>query len=145
MKFKILEKRAGDFIDLENLFKEMVSETNEDTVVKFFNILCNGNMPTTANETEDLIKEYARQVQDIKETFVWLYNPPQLPSSIEQELKNKQYFEDFANDYSGYIEIIYLLCKGDFTKLDAVGEMKTEDFLFYGEYLVRKRFIENVK
>jgi len=140
---KILDLPASDFIDLENYFKQMVTETNEDTVIKFFNILCNGNIPTTAKETEDLIKEYARQIQDIKETFTWLYNPPQQPSNIDQELKNKQYFDDFANDYNGYIEIIYLLCKGDFTRLDAVGEMKTQDFLFYGEYLVRKRYIES--
>lgn len=144
MKFNILEKKAEDFIDLENYFKEMVEDAKEDVVIKFFELLI-GEVPTTEAKIKEIIIEYSKQITDIKETFTWLYNPPQMPSSIEQELKNKQYFEDFANDYTGYIEIIYLLCKGDFSKLDTIGQMKTQDFLFYGEYLVRKRFIENVK
>lgn len=144
MKFNILEKRAGDFIDLENYFKEMVIETKEETVIKFFELLI-GEVPTKESEIKEIILEYSKQITDIKDTFIWLYNPPQMPSNINNEFKNKQHFEDFANDYSGYIEIIYLLCKGDFLKLDLVGQMKTQDFLFYGEYLVRKRFIENVK
>lgn len=146
MDFKILDFRASDFIDMENYFNEIVLELKEETAIKFLNILCVGDIPKTESETESVIKEYVRQVQEIKETFTWLYNPPQQPSNIDRELrKNNQNIEEFANDYNGYVEIIYLLCKGDFLKLDLVGEMKTQDFLFWGEYLVRKRFIENVK
>lgn len=43
------------------------------------------------------------------------------------------------------MEIAYLLCEGDFLKLDEVTSMPTEKFLFLGEYLLRKRIVENIK
>jgi len=144
MKFKILDLPASDFLDLETYFKDMVEDAKEEVVIKFFELLI-GEAPTSENQIKDVLKEYSNQIKDIKETFTWLYNPPQMPSSIEEKrnINREQMQKEFSEDYSGYIEIIYLLCKGDFTRLDAVGEMRTQDFLFYGEYLVRKRYIES--
>ena len=47
--------------------------------------------------------------------------------------------------YGGYVEIIYLLCNGDLTKADDVLKWDIERFLYQGEYLLRKKIIENLK
>lgn len=43
------------------------------------------------------------------------------------------------------MEMAYLICKGDFLKLDDITSWDTEKFLSLGEYLVRKRIVENLK
>jgi len=43
------------------------------------------------------------------------------------------------------MELMYAICKGDFTKIDEVGNWKTTKFLALGEYLIRKRDCENLK
>lgn len=52
---------------------------------------------------------------------------------------------EFAKDYGGYMEITYLLTGGDFTKFDEVLNWSLERYLFQGEYLVRKKIVENIK
>lgn len=141
----LLQIRAGEFIDLENYFVELSKNNSDEIALKFLDLLCNGNIPKGEDEIIEVIKEYARQVTEIKETYTWIFNPPPLPSSIEKEIKNRHLLDDFQKDYSGYIEIIYLLCVGDMTKVDLVKEMKVQDFFFWGEYLYRKRYIESVK
>jgi len=51
----------------------------------------------------------------------------------------------FNEHYGGYLEILYLLTKGDMTKIDDVLNWDTDRFLFQGEYLLRKRLVENLK
>lgn len=143
MKIDLNKIRAGDFIDLDEWFSKM--QDDERLIIDFLNLLCGDKIPTTEEGIIELINEYARQVVDIKETYTWLFNPPPIPSSVEKEINNRYLLEDFANDYTGYIEIIYLLCNGDMTKVEQVKEMPTQDFFFWGEYLFRKRYIENVK
>ena len=43
------------------------------------------------------------------------------------------------------MEITYLLCEGDFTKIDEILNWNTEKFLTLGEYLLRKRIVENIE
>ena len=43
------------------------------------------------------------------------------------------------------MEIVYLLTGGDLTKLEEVLNWDTEKFLTLGEYLLRKRIVENIK
>ncbi len=152
--FSLKELKAGDFIDLENYFKEMViladedseSETLAKTIVKFFNLL-NGKMPTNQKEYDEIIKEFITQLTEIKETYIWIYNPPQLPTSSQQHNPTfaDEFKKEFAEDYGGYIEIIYVLCKGNLLEVNKVLELKTVDFLFWGEYALRKRLIESLK
>jgi hypothetical protein len=47
--------------------------------------------------------------------------------------------------YGGYVEIIYLLCSADLTKSDEVLNWDIERFLYQGEYLLRKKIVENLK
>jgi hypothetical protein len=51
---------------------------------------------------------------------------------------------EFATYYGSYIEMVYTICKGDFTKIDEITKWKTEKFLFLGEYLIRKKDIESL-
>jgi hypothetical protein len=43
------------------------------------------------------------------------------------------------------MELMYLISKGDFTKIEEVSSWSTEKFLSLGEYLLRKRIVENIK
>lgn len=47
--------------------------------------------------------------------------------------------------YGSYMEIIYLLCKEDLRRVDEITNWDLERFLFQGEYLIRKRIVENLK
>ena len=51
----------------------------------------------------------------------------------------------FSDHYGPYIEMVYVLCKGDFTKFEEVTSWDLDRFLFQAEYLIRKRDIENLK
>lgn len=82
---------------------------------------------------------------NIKNRYPWIYNPPfiPIPGGQQNSLKS-EYMKDFVSDYGGYIEIIYILCNGDWTKKDEVEEWPLHKFLFLGEYMLRKRKIESI-
>lgn len=52
--------------------------------------------------------------------------------------------KDFAEHYGGFMELMYLVCGGDFLKMKEWDKSKTEVFLYIGEYLKRKRDTENM-
>ena len=70
-----------------------------------------------------------------------------MPTDAEQKQPTigDEYRKEFAQDYGLYTEIIYLLSKADPLKVPEVIKMKCEDFLYWAEYLLRKRFVENIK
>ena len=142
--YKITERKAGDFIDLENYFATM--DGNEETITNFF-VLLLGRMVTSEEECIEVITKYAKEVSDIKESFEFIYNPPQLPSSAEvtQPTIGDEYRKEFAEMYGGYVELVYLLCSSLKYKPNEVLEMKLQDFLFWGNYLLHKKFVENIK
>jgi hypothetical protein len=43
------------------------------------------------------------------------------------------------------MEIMFLLTKGNFEKIDEISSWNTEKFLTLGEYLLRKRIVESIK
>ena len=142
---KIKDLKAGDFLDLENYFKEI---TNEDyTNLDKFYLLLLDRVPTKEADVLSTIELFINDLTDIKETYYWIYTPPEMPSDAEQKEPSigDEYRQEFAEDYAGYTEMIYLICKGDFLKINEVMQMKTQDFLYWGEYLLRKRFVENIK
>ena len=53
--------------------------------------------------------------------------------------------KEFAEDYGSFIELMYLITRGDFLKMKQVDDWKTVQFLFLGEYLLRKKNVENMK
>ena len=142
--YKITERKTGDFIDLENYFSTM--DGNEETITNFF-VLLLGRMVTSEDECIEVITEYAKEVTEIKEAFEFIYNPPSLPSSTEQANPTigDEYRKEFAEMYGGYVELVYLLCGSFKYKPSEVLEMKLQDFLFWGNYLLHKKFVENIK
>ena len=142
--YKITERKTGDFIDLENYFSTM--DGNEETITNFF-VLLLGRMVTSEEECIEVITEYAKEVTAIKESFEFIYNPPSLPSSTEQSNPTigDEYRKEFAEMYGGYVELVYLLAGGDLLRYTEVMNMPTKDFLFFGNYLLHKKFVENIK
>lgn len=104
------------------------------------------------------VDAFVKEVEPIKERYEWIYNPPPIVSSNPAKINHEatEYMKDFVHYYGSYMEIVYLLCKGDFTKLGrdynfglfkiSTGIMSwdRERFLFQGEYLLRKKRIESI-
>ena len=142
--YKINERKAGDFIDLCNYFGTM--DGNEELITKFYLLLI-GRLPTTIEEVDDIVLNFAIEVEEIKNGFEFVYNPPSLPSSIEQTTPTigDEYIKEFAEMYGGYPSLTFLIAK-TFNKLpEEVMEMKTQDFLFWGNFLLHQQFVEKIK
>ena len=83
--FRINQLRAGDFIDLDNYYREFETaqeETQEvaETIVKFFEIL-KVEIPKDESGYVEIFKEFAIQMLEIKGNYEFIYNPPPLPST----------------------------------------------------------------
>ena len=145
---KITELKAGEFIDLQEYAKTL-HENNTDSVniIQKFYLLLNGQMPTTEKECFEIIKDYAEQVEQVKESFEFIFNPPPLPSTIESNLNTigDEYRKEFAEMYGGWVELVYLVCTVLKYKPDQVLEMRTQDFLFWSNYLLHKKWVEQIK
>lgn len=142
---KLTDLKAGEFIDFENYYKEII-DNNFDNLDKFYLLLLGKDNPIE-KEVLDCIELITKELIEIKETYYWLYNPPQMPTESQQQQPTigDDYRQEFAEDYGGYVEVIYMICKGDILKVPDVMQMKLTDFLYWGEYLLRKKFVENIK
>jgi len=146
-KFKIdlAFKSAARFIDADTYFMEGAYKDFLKTVLKpviFFKRI-NFDKITLA-EAEYIISKFAEFKYDLKNKYEYLYNPPIRAGSnvmsagaIEREA--------FSEHYGPYIEMVYILCKGDFTKFEEIIAWDLNRFLYQAEYLIRKRDTENIK
>lgn len=149
--FRINQLRAGDFIDLDNYYREFetVQEETEEiagTIVKFFEIL-GVEIPKNEAGYVEIFKEFAIQMLKIKGNYEFIYNPPLLPSTLntEENTIGNEYRKEFAEMYGGYVENVYLLST-IFRKLpNEILEMNVLDFLFWANYLNHKRWCEKIK
>lgn len=141
--YKIIERRAGDFIDLESYFNSMLD--NAELIEKFF-ILLIGRIPNE-DEVEGIIFQFAKEVSEIKEGFEFIYNPPQPPSStdISNPTIGDGYRQEFAEMYGGYTSIILLICKTFPLEPDQVLQKPLSWFLYWGNCLLHRQFVENIK
>jgi len=142
--YQIRERKAGDFIDLESYFSTM--DGNEETIIKFF-VLLLGRMVESEDECIEVITAYAKEITEIKESFEFIYNPPQLPSSTEvsQPTIGDEYRKEFAEMYGGYVNLIILICKTFPYTPEQCLQMRLQDFLFWGNLLMHRQFVENIK
>ena len=149
--FRINQLRAGDFIDLDNYYREFETaqeETQEvaETIVKFFEIL-KVEIPKDESGYVEIFKEFAIQMLEIKGNYEFIYSPPPLPSTLntEENTIGNEYRKEFAEMYGGYVENVYLLST-IFRKLpNEILEMNVLDFLFWANYLNHKRWCEKIK
>ena len=141
--YNIIERKAGDFIDLDNYFNSM--SDNTDLISNFYLLLI-GRIPNE-NECVTIIGDYAKEILEIKESYEFIYNPPALPSNLDEKPKTigDEYRKEFAEMYGGYVELVYLICQSFKYKPFEVLEMKVQDFLFWGNYLLHKKYVENIK
>lgn len=146
--FKITDLKAGEFIDLLEYSKALViADENSISIIKEFYDILIGRLPTTEAECFEIINEFDRQIEEIKEEFEFIYNPPPLPSTIDQSQSTigDEYRKDFSETYGGYVELVYLLCSVFKFKPNEVLEMKCQDFLFWGNYCLHKKYVESIK
>jgi hypothetical protein len=136
--YEIGKLRAGDFIDLENYFKN--EEWNN------FFVLLTGEVALTHNY-EQVLKDYIEAVIELKSGFEFIYNPPPLPTTtdIKPATIGDEYRKEFVELYGGYVELVYLVATTFKYKPEQVLKMKCIDFLFWGNYLLHKKFCESIK
>lgn len=138
-------KTAGRFIDADTLFLD--KEYKE-----FFKVVLRGRYlfkkvnfeKITLAEAEYIISKFSELKNDLKNSYEYLYNPPIRGAGQEMTPGNLERTA-FAEHYGPYIEMVYIVCKGDFTKFEEVVAWNLHRFLFQSEYLIRKRDIENLK
>ena len=51
--------------------------------------------------------------------------------------------DEFNDLYGPYMEITYIIANGDVLKFNEIFKMRATEYLFLGEYLLRKRKIES--
>jgi hypothetical protein len=124
---------AGD-VEIESLFGIILKPKYPWSKVKNISLA----------EAELVLKEWREFSTNLKEQYEYIYNPPVRvqPNEMTQGSIERQ---AFSEHYGGYIEMVYLLTKGDFTKFDYVMTWDLHRFLFQAEYLLRKRDVENLK
>lgn len=138
-------KTAGNFIDADTFFSEREHKDFFKLILKRKYFFKNVNFENISlSEAEYIIGCFSELKNDLRQSYEYLYNPPirgvgkeMSPGGIEREA--------FAEHYGSYIEMVYVLCKGDFTKFEEVTNWGLHRFLFQAEYLIRKRDIENLK
>ena len=148
--FSLRDLKAGDFIDAQGYYDMIVDEEIEEQernniADKFLVLLLNRKYNNT-----DVVKateEYIKQLIEIRDSFEYIYNPPQSPSVQSQDTNTigNEYRAEFAVTYGGYVELVYLICTAFGYKPEECLQLKTQDFLFWGNYLLHKKFVENIK
>ena len=133
-------KKVGRFIDLETYIKE-----KDDA--SFLKATIKRNIPFI--KIPEQVKTYAVALymiesNEVKDRFPWIYNPPQFPN-IGTTTQGSIERENFAKDYGGYMEMVYICSTFENTSPKKVFDWDTDYFLFWSEYLLRKRTVENLK
>lgn len=133
-------KKTGRFIDLETYIKEQDDEAfTKATVTRLLPWM----------KISDKVKAFAvawymLEAQELKENYPWIFNPPKFPSTGEITQGSMER-DKFVQDYGAYMEMVYICCKQDPMKSDIIFKWNTKKFLFWSEYLLRKRTVENLK
>jgi hypothetical protein len=138
-------KTAGKFIDADTYFSDQDYMSFFKLVLKRKYFFKNVNFENISlQEAEYILSKFSELKNDLRQSYEYLYNPPirnvgkeMTPGGLEREA--------FSEHYGAYIEMIYILCKGDFTKFEEITSWDLHRFLFQAEYLIRKRGVENLK
>jgi hypothetical protein len=139
-KIDVTFKKAGRFIDLETFIKEEDDKSFiKATVTPRLWFMA---IPETVKTFA--VALYMIESHEIKDSFPWIYNPPRFPSSGEITQGSIER-ENFANDYGGYMEMVYICATFEGVSPKVVFEYDTKYFLFWSEYLLRKKTVENLK
>jgi len=107
--FRINLLRAGDFIDIDNYYREF--EAGDNTNEGLFFAILGIDKPNTQQEYVDFFTDYHAQMLEIKDNHEFIYNPPPLPSTLsdKQNTIGDEYRKEFAEMYGGYVQNIYIV------------------------------------
>jgi len=139
-KIDVTFKNAGRFIDLETFIKDEDDAAFIKATVKprlwFLKI-------------PEFVKRFAvalylQEAEEVKANFPWIYNPPQFANTSETTQGSIER-QNFSLTYGGYTEMVYLCSTFEGVSPKVVFQYKTKYFLFWSEYLLRKRTVENLK
>lgn len=147
-KFKLnLKLKAGEFIDadtyrstgdLEKMFEVILKPKKRFLFWKY-----NIKNHLSLREAEFILNKWNEFLKETKEKYEYIYNPPSRISNgktTQGSIERQQ----FAEHYGGYAEMTYLVGNSDVVKFKEVWNLELDYFLFWGEYLLRKKDIENI-
>jgi hypothetical protein len=95
-------------------------------------------------EAQHVLKEWSAFLEDIKKRYEYIYNPP-IRVRAGETTQGAIERQAFAEHYGGYAEMVYLIASATNRDFKSVFLDDMEYFLFWGEYLLRKRDVENIK
>ena len=142
-----LEFNAGRFIDADtfradndvlNMFKSLLKPKRKWYGVRY------KIEDLSLREGEYLLQLWDDYLGDIKYRYEYIYNPP-FRSSGNQSTQGSTERREFAEHYGGYAEMTYLIANGMVKDFKDVWLWDLDYFLFWGEYLLRKRDVQNLK
>ena len=138
---------AEDFDSLTSILyrpiKDEITPTGEYKVKKY-----KGYNKTFENVSQFIVEGYLERFKQeygsIKSDYPHLFNPEDTDSQNNDGGVILGYTEtqEFHDDYGPYVELIYLISKGNLLIKDKITKMNVHEFLWMGEYLIRKRKIE---
>ena len=165
---KLNELKAGDFIDANQYYTDIIDESldmqeREIAAHKFLVLLCGSNYKKITYYQKivrvffknkykgiDVVlitEEYIKQLLNIRDSFEYIYSPPQSPSNQSHDTNTigNEYRAEFAVAYGGYVELVYLVSTVFNYKPGECLSLPAQEFLFWGNYLLHKKFVENIK
>lgn len=98
----------------------------------------------SVREAEYVLGKWEEFLADIRFRYEYIYNPPVRIQAGETSQGSIER-QEFAEHYGGYAEMTYLIANGMVKDFKSVWEWDLHFFLFWGEYLLRKRDVENIK
>lgn len=142
-------KKAGRFIDADTY------RIDNDTVKMFKSLLIPRRSwrrlgrrfkieDISLREAEHVIKKWDEFLKDVRLRYEYIYNPPVRTQSGEST-QGKIERQEFVDYYGAYAEMTYLIGKGIVKDFKTIWDWDLDFFLFWGEYLLRKRDVENIK
>lgn len=132
--------KTGRFIDLETFIK------NEDDA-SFIKMTVKPRLPflkIPEKLKRFVIALYMIESEEFKKPYDWIYNPPNFNTGGATTIGSIER-TNFATHYGGYMELVYICASFENTSPRNVFEWDTSYFLFWAEYLRRKRIVENLK
>lgn len=95
-------------------------------------------------EAEYVNTKWIEFLEDVKYRYEYIYNPP-IRMSQGTNSQGSIERKEFAEHYGGYAEMTYLIAGGAVKDFKDIWNWDLDYFLFWGEYLLRKRDVENIK
>jgi len=139
-KIDVTFKNAGRFIDLETFIKD----EDDDSFIKATVTRMFWFMTIPEYVKRYAIALYLQEADEVKLNFPWIYNPPQFANTSEITQGSMER-ENFSLTYGGYTEMVYLCSIFESVSPQVIFTYETKYFLFWSEYLLRKRTVENLK